>query len=241
MSLAREATYCYFQDSLGSSDRQESTGLLLTLKKNFDAYDSESEGRRYIVFSWVLNRVMKVNSKICCHWYVQLMSVTVVKKITNIHTLLQEGIWIKTHILNKHIHTGNKSYVNTKTNKNAYKYADTAPSKHMPTSKSHSLQLHTEPPLQRTVNSMCPAQHYLTIICLILQVKVAENVLGTRKYKETKIIWRDRRSTHWPGAFVQRGICFVLLLKRKRMDRTLTSFILTGSFQIGWISALCST
>lgn len=51
MSLAREATYCYFQDSLGSSDRQESTGLLLTLKKNFDAYDSESEGRRYIVFS----------------------------------------------------------------------------------------------------------------------------------------------------------------------------------------------
>lgn len=95
----------------------------------------------------------------------------------------------------------------------------------MPTSKSHSLQLRTEPPLQRTVNSMCPTQYYLTIICLILRVKAAENLLGTRKYEETKIIWRDTRFTHWPGAFVQRGICFVCLLKRERMDRMLTSFI----------------
>lgn len=55
-------------------------------------------------------------------------------------------------------------------------------SKHMPASKSHLLQLHTELPLQTTVNSMCLMQHYLTIICLILRVRAAENLTESRKY-----------------------------------------------------------
>lgn len=55
--------------------------------------------------------------------------------------------------------------------------------------------------LEKTSNSLCPEEHYVTIICLILRVKAAQNLPETRKYCETKVIGHDSTSTHWLRAY----------------------------------------
>lgn len=60
--------------------------------------------------------------------------------------------------------------------------------KHVPTSHSRLLQPNAGPPPERTLSSASPTEYHVTIICLILRVKAAENLPESRKYYQTKII-----------------------------------------------------
>lgn len=116
----------------------------------------------------------------------------------NIHTLMQ-GYWIKIH-MDKHIKSQVKphQHISKKICNECCLSALWQPSENTGTCPRPKAVYYsrTQGHRQRE-QSTSPTEYPVTIICLILRVKAAENLPETRKYYQTKIIWSDRSSAHW--------------------------------------------